>query len=94
MECVQKYKLPSRFCSRSCAEKNFQAHREDTHFRWRDSLGITVDDTSQLKFDKSLGPNTYVPAKGSEWLISYAEIFGQCRKDHPEWTLSTTSVSS
>jgi len=50
-ECLDSIKRPTLWCSLSCADINFQRHREEVHIPERKKRGMVVDDEDQLSYD-------------------------------------------
>jgi hypothetical protein len=49
-ECLTALKQPTVWCSLTCADANFQTHREEIHIPARKRLGLSVDDEQQLEY--------------------------------------------
>ncbi|KAK0633652.1 hypothetical protein B0T14DRAFT_420242 [Immersiella caudata] len=77
-ECLTSLKIPSAFCSPTCADTNFQRHREEVHMPTRKQLDIIVTDRDTLEYFPTDDGSTRYRAKDiSAHVISLEEAVGQ-----------------
>ncbi|KAK0656506.1 hypothetical protein B0T16DRAFT_314460 [Cercophora newfieldiana] len=82
-ECLSSLKITSTFCSPSCADTNFQRHREEVHMPARKQLNLIITDREQLEYFPADDNNTRYRAKDiAAHVIPYEEAASRWEEEN------------
>ncbi|KAI0476115.1 hypothetical protein GGR56DRAFT_641267 [Xylariaceae sp. FL0804] len=79
-ECVEVLKMPSIFCSPSCFDTNFQAHRDGVHLPARRTTGREVNDEGQLEFDPD-NKDRYRARRIQDHLVTFQDAMAEWQRN-------------